>query len=377
MAGIKKIINIEKLSAKLLFTATLFALLLSNSPLKNYYIILFNNNFFNLTLFINDGLMTLFFLLVGLEIKYELLQGSLNSVRKAALPAIGALGGMIVPACIYVAMTYSHPNTLKGWAVPTATDIAFSLAILSLVGSRIHSSLKVFLTALAIFDDLGAISIIAIFYTEQLTVLYLVCAAILIFILCLINKLGVRTLRLYCIIGFGLWLALLKSGVHPTLAGVILAATIPLKNSNQSHLAPLHKLQQKLHPWVAIIILPLFALANAGVALLAHDFKTFNYNIILGVLCGLFIGKQIGIFSFAWLATKMHLAILPKDIRMRELYAVSILCGVGFTISLFIGALAFTNHASYLNSVKIGVLTGSALSGITGYLLLLTLNKKK
>jgi NhaA family Na+:H+ antiporter len=381
---IQKFIRLETISAKLLLGATLLALCLSNSPLHNYYFSFFHTYIFgqlgnlqfksNLLFWINHGLMTIFFLVVGLEIKYEILQGALNSIRKAALPGIGAIGGMIIPALIYISINYYNSTILRGWAVPTATDIAFALCILSLLGSKVPSALKAFLTTLAILDDLAAIMIIAIFYTDHLDFSFLGLVFICVLLLCILNIKKITRLSAYIITGIVLWVCFLKSGIHPTLAGVIVALTIPLKNTKRPQQSPLKKLQHLLHPWVALIIIPLFAFANAGVYLLTLG-KNLQISIILGVLFGLFIGKQVGIFGASWLAVKFHLASLPDRVRWRELYAVSIICGIGFTISLFIGELAFSNSfESYLSSIKVGVLLGSLLSGTVGYILLLLIH---
>lgn len=383
----KKFIKLETISAKLLLSATLLALFVCNSSLYSYYDSLFHASFFvqlgnikfksNLLFWINEGLMTIFFLVVGLEIKYEIVKGSLNSLRKAALPGIGAIGGMIAPAIIYICINHRDNTMLRGWAAPIATDIAFSLAILSLLGSKVHSNLKAFLTALAIFDDIAAIIIIALFYTEHLSIVYLGLSFICIFILFILNNRGVTQLCVYTFFGFVLWFYLLKSGVHATLAGVILALMIPIKNRKNPDQSPLQKLQNKLHPWVALVVLPLFAFSNAGISFLSMSTDKLHITIILGALIGLFIGKQLGIYCASWIAVKLRLATLPHHIRWSDLYAIAIICGIGFTISLFIGSLAFNDYdENYLNSIKIGVLTGSLLSGIVGYILLLLKDRR-
>lgn len=384
----KQFISLETISARLLFGATIIALILSNSPFQNYYESFFHSYFFhqfgtvpfkfNLLFWINEGLMTIFFLVVGLEIKYEIMEGTLNSVRKAALPGIGAIGGMIVPALVYVMLNHYDSIMLRGWAVPTATDIAFSIAVLSLLGSRIDASIKVFLTALAIFDDLAAIIVIALFYTEKLSMVFLIAAAFCIFLLFLMNRLHVTKLTPYLFVGFVLWACLLKSGVHATLAGVILAFMIPLKDRKSETASPLKKLQHSLHPFVGLLVVPLFAFANAGVSFLDLTPSSVHISIILGVFLGLFLGKQLGIFGITWLATRLGIATLPSEMRWIELYGVAIICGIGFTISLFIGSLAFGyNDPSYLSSVKIGVFLGSFFSGLVGYFLLRMMSFKK
>jgi NhaA family Na+:H+ antiporter len=377
----QKFIKLETMSAKLLLGATILALCLSNSPLNSYYDSFFHTYIFgqfgnlkfksNLLFWINEGLMTIFFLVVGLEIKYELLRGALNSLRKAALPGIAAIGGMIVPAFIYVCINYNNATMLRGWAIPTATDIAFALSVLSLLGSRVPYALKVFLTALAILDDLAAIIIIAFFYTDHLSFISLGLASLFACLLFFINRCGITRLSVYALIGFILWICLLESGIHATLAGVILALMIPMQDRKNPHHLPLQKLKHKLQPLVALIILPLFAFANAGVSFLSLGVENLHVTVILGILFGLFVGKQLGIFSASWLAVKLGIATLPHHVRWSELYATAIICGIGFTISLFIGSLAFGYHdGSYLNSIKIGVLIGSLLSGSIGYLLL-------
>lgn len=375
----QEFINLETIGAKLLLGATILALCLTNSPLKAYYTNLFQTPLFqiggihvpfNLLFCVNEGLMTIFFLVVGLEIKYEISKGTLNSFRKAALPGIGAIGGMIVPAGIYVYMNYHNSVMLRGWAVPMATDIAFSLAVLSLFGSKIPFPLKTFLTALAILDDVAAIVIIAIFYTNHLDILFLGFSVICILILFTINSIRITQISPYLLIGSILWFCFLKAGIHPTLTGVITAFAIPVTDAQKA--SPLQKLQGNLHPGVALGILPLFAFANAGVSLTNLGQEKLHAPLIFGTLFGLFIGKQVGIFGASWLAVKLGIAKLSNQVRWPELYIIAILCGIGFTMSLFIGMLAFgyQNADGYLNSLKVGVLSGSLLSGTVGYMLL-------
>lgn len=378
--ALQNFIKLESASAFILLSCAALALILSNSPWNVYYDALLHHpvslNFYNVQLkiqflhLINEGLMTIFFLVVGLEIKYELFYGALNSFSKAFLPVIAAAGGMIAPALIYVAINYGHALSLQGWAIPTATDIAFSLGILTLLGSRIPSTLKIFLMALAIFDDLAAIIIIALFYTSQLSFLYLGGAVVCIGMLILLNRKKVDAFLFYGVLGIGVWFCFLKAGIHPTLAGGILAFLIPLRSSSTIELSLSYRLKQRLHPWVAFGILPLFAFANAGVSFFTITLNELEISVVLGILLGLFVGKPIGIFGFCWLSIKLRLAQLPENVRWFDLFAISILCGIGFTISLFIGALAFENHSTHLNSVKIGVILGSVLSGIVGYALL-------
>lgn len=370
---LKRFIQLESSSACLLLSFTILALLLSNSPwhmvynkLLNAFIgisilnIPFKTQFLHV---INEGLMTLFFLLVGLEVKYELCYGALNSLSKACLPGIAAVGGMLVPAMIYAAINYHHPISLQGWAIPTATDIAFSLGILTLLGSRIPTTLKIFLMALAIFDDLAAIMVIAIFYTDNVSFVFLGWAGVCVGMLIIVNRLKVNKLFVYWALGIALWFCLLKAGIHPTLAGGILAFLIPLHNNHDN---PSCRLKHRLHPWVAFGILPLFAFANAGVSFVSISFSELEMPVVLGVFGGLFLGKQIGVFGFCWLAVKYRWAQLPEKVQWRDLYAISILCGIGFTISLFIGTLAFGDYSSHLDSVKIAVLLASFVSAVLG-----------
>ncbi len=328
-------------------------------------------------LWINDGLMAVFFLLIGLEVKQELLEGDLSTPAQVVLPGIGALGGMAIPALFYVAFNYSDPIAIKGWAIPAATDIAFAVGILALLGKRVPPSLMTFLLALAIIDDLGAIIIIALFYTDDLSITSMWIGAALVVILGILNYRNVTRLSPYLIIGTLLWICVLKSGVHATLAGVILAFTIPLKAIDRKGRSPLKALQHALHSKVHYVILPVFAFANAGLELNAEQFRSLLSPIPLGIVAGLFLGKQIGVFGFCWLAVKSGLAKLPKDADWPQMYGLSILCGIGFTMSLFIGSLAFeTVDTNYLISDRIGVLVGSILSAIAGYIVLRIAGKK-
>jgi NhaA family Na+:H+ antiporter len=321
---------------------------------------------------VNDGLMAVFFLLVGLEIKREVLDGQLRGAARIILPGIAAVGGMVIPALIYVLINLGSPETLRGWAIPAATDIAFALGILALLGSRVPTSLKIFLTALAILDDLGAIVIIALFYTSQLKVLALAMAGALLACLFCLNRAGVTRLTPYLLIGAVLWYFVLKSGVHATLAGVALALTIPLSPRNagkpDAH-SPLHDLEHALHKPVALLIVPIFGFANAGVSFAGMGLESLAQPVPMGVALGLFLGKQLGVFGFAWLAIKSGVASLPRHATFTQLYGIALLCGIGFTMSLFIGALAFTDAAS-VDATKIGVLAGSLASAVIGFLLL-------
>lgn len=316
----------------------------------------------------NEGLMSIFFLLVGVEIKRELMEGELNTFQKAMLPAVSAVGGMLIPACLYFLFNFQHSIGLRGWAIPTATDIAFALGILTLLGSRVPNSLKIFLMALAIFDDLAAIMVIALFYTMQLSGLFLFLSGLCIALLALLNFFAITRLSVYVIMGLFLWYCLMKAGIHATLAGGILAAFIPLRVACDQ---PAKKLQHILHPWVSFAILPIFAFANAGVSLVDFSASALEWPVVCGVFFGLFVGKQIGIFVFTGIAVKCRWACLPIGVRWRQVYAMSVLCGIGFTVSLFIGTLAFGDYSSHLGSVKIGVLSASFLSGLLGSLLLL------
>ncbi len=323
----------------------------------------------NMLLWINDALMAVFFLLVGLEVKRELVQGSLASRQRAAFPVIAAIGGMVVPALIYLAFNWQDPVARHGWAIPAATDIAFALGVLALLGNRVPMALKIFLMALAIIDDLGAIIIIALFYTSELSVLSLGVAAAAIAALALLNICNVRRIGIYVLVGMVLWTAVLKSGVHATLAGVIIGFFVPLKS--QEDKSPAKQLEHVLHPWVAFMILPLFAFANAGVSLEGVTFGGLTSMLPLGIIAGLFIGKPLGISLFCWLALKLKLASLPHGTTWRQIMAVGVLCGIGFTMSIFISTLAFGPHAPELIVwAKLGILTGSLLAAFIGYALL-------
>jgi len=322
-----------------------------------------------LLLWINDGLMAIFFFLVGLEIKREILEGRLSSVKTAALPVIAAVGGMMVPAAIYFALNNGDPEAVKGWAIPAATDIAFALGILALLGSRVPVALKVFLLALAIIDDLGAIGIIAVFYTSELSLSVLGIATVGIGILAYLNYSGVRRISPYLVTGLVIWVCVLKSGVHATLAGVIIALFIPLRSKEEGEEAPLKQIEHGLAPWVAFGVMPVFAFANAGVSLKGLSYWDLFSGIPLGIAAGLVLGKQIGIMGFVWAAVKLGISRLPDGVSWLQIYGVSILAGIGFTMSLFIGTLAFSDpeHAA---AVRIGVLSGSMISAVFGYLIL-------
>ena len=370
----------------LLFTAVL-ALVVSNSDLNSTYIKVLNTYFFlgfgkfgiNLTVlhWINDALMAIFFFLVTLEIKREFIQGELSNPKQAMLPIFGAVGGMLVPALIYVVLNYKDPTTLNGWAIPSATDIAFSLGVLSILGKRVPLSLKVFLTALAIIDDLGAIIIIAVFYSGKIQILYLILMLICLVILIFFNKLNFKNFLPYLFVGLFLWEFTHQSGIHATISGVLLALTIPHKSNKRDKSSLLLKLEHSISPYVAFGIMPIFAFANAGVSLEGINMSSIMNSVPLGILLGLFIGKQVGVFIFSYVSIKMKLAEMPNNSNWVTFYGVGILTGIGFTMSLFVGNLAFVENAQYMDGVKIGVLTGSLLSTLAGYFLILLTPDKR
>tara|TARA_B100000579_G_scaffold34239_1_gene23950 strand:- start:4090 stop:5262 length:1173 start_codon:yes stop_codon:yes gene_type:complete len=381
----KYFFKLEAASGLILLFAAILALIISNGNLSDLYFstldkyIILGTKEFGLKLsvlhWINDVLMAIFFFFVSLEIKREFLQGELSNPKQALLPIIGAVGGMAVPALFYIVVNYSDSTTLKGWAIPSATDIAFSLGVLSLLGKRVPVSLKVFLTALAIIDDLGAIIIIAFFYSGNIEIKYLILMLVSVIVLIGLNKYKVKNFLPYLIIGIFLWDFTHQSGIHATIAGVILALTIPhdTKNNKESLLL---KLEHGLSPYVAFGIMPLFAFANAGVSLEGLTFSTLLNPVPLGIVLGLFFGKQIGVFLLSYIAVKLKLADKPNNSTWPAFYAVSILTGIGFTMSLFVGNLAFANDLQYMDGVKIGVLSGSLLSTLCGYFLLLFFSKK-
>lgn len=378
---VNNFIKNESSSGIILIFVTIFALILRNSDLSEYYYeflhipIHFSVNNLEISkplyLWINDGLMTLFFLVVGLEIKRELIAGHLSSWAKISLPTFAAIGGMLCPALIYYFFNQGDSNALNGWAIPTATDIAFSLGILSLLGKRVPVSLKIFLMALAIIDDIGAILIIAVFYTSNLSIDALYISLFIIGILFFMNRMGVSTISLYSIVGILLWITVLKSGVHATLAGIILAFAIPLKTKKDDKVnSPIRHLENNLHYWVSFFILPLFAFANAGVDLRDIDFTKMTEGVPLGIMLGLFFGKQFGVFIFTYLAVKLKLAKIPKCTNWTQIYGIAALTGIGFTMSLFIDSLAFMDDTRYFYTDRLAILIGSLFSGILGYLIL-------
>ena len=372
----------ESSAGIVLIVVTLAALLMKNSFLSGLYdgflttpvVIQFGALEIAkpLVLWINDGLMAVFFLLIGLEVKRELIEGNLNSVSQMTLPGIAAIGGMAVPALVYCFFNWGDETAMRGWAIPTATDIAFALGILSLLGNRVPLSLKVFLMALAIIDDLGAIVIIALFYTVELSTLSIWVASIALIVLFTMNRMGAFRRAAYVIVGVVLWVSVLKSGVHATLAGVALAFMIPLKSTNDKGevFSPSKKMEHDLHYWVSFFILPLFAFCNAGIDLRTISLDQLSAGAPLGIIFGLFVGKQLSVFGLSWLAIKLKIATLPKGATWATLYGVALLTGVGFTMSLFVDSLAFEDEALYKGADRLAVLIGSLLSGVAGFFVL-------
>jgi NhaA family Na+:H+ antiporter len=360
----------------ILIAAVGLGLIIANSPLSSLYFRTLHAyvGSLNIQHWINDAFMAVFFLLVGLEIKREILEGELATWDRRVLPGVAALGGMAVPSLIFLAFNWSDPATVRGWAIPAATDIAFALGVLALLGSRIPLSLKVFLTALAIIDDLGAVVIIAVFYTNEISLLYLGLAAAVTGLLAVLNLAGVTRLPIYLPLGAALWLFTLRSGVHATIAGVVLALTVPLKTSNGQIKAraasPLHELEHALQPWVAFLVIPVFGFANAGVSFSGMTASALMNHLTVGIAAGLLAGKLIGIFGSAFLLIRARLAQMPLGANSAQLLGTSLLCGIGFTMSLFIGALSFGEDASLQDAVKIGVLSGSLLAGLSGWAVL-------
>ncbi len=377
--------KLEAASGLVLLFAAIIALIVSNSNLAeiyfstlNKYLFLGINNFglkLSVLHWINDALMAIFFFFVTLEIKREFLQGELSNIKQALLPIIAAVGGMLVPALFYVFINFGDSETMNGWAIPSATDIAFSLGVLSLLGKRVPLSLKVFLTALAIIDDLGAIVIIALFYSGDLSIKYLSLMLLAFIILLVINKFNIKKFLPYLIVGIFLWDFTHNSGIHATIAGVLLAMTIPHRKKDKDF-SLLIKIEHAISPYVAFGIMPLFAFANAGVSLEGLSFASLLDKVPLGILLGLFVGKQLGVFVFSYVSIKMKIAQMPNNSNWFNFYGVGVLTGIGFTMSLFVGNLAFVENMQYMDGVKIGVLTGSLLSTLFGYfLILLTPNK--
>ena len=376
-------LKLESASGILLMIAALLALIVANSPLDQYYSIFLNvpvevrvgelEIAKPLLLWVNDGLMAIFFFMIGLELKREIMEGELNRAANVMLPAIGAVGGVLVPVGIFSFLNWGDADAMKGWAIPAATDIAFALGLLMLLGSRVPPALKVFLVSLAIFDDLAAIVIIALFYTSELSTRALLTTLVCLIVLAIMKKRGVSSVSPYLWVGLIMWVSVLKSGVHATLAGVALAGFIPLSVADQPDRSPLRELEHDLHTLVAFAILPIFAFVNAGISFRGVTLSDLVHPVPLGIAAGLFAGKQLGIFGFCWLAIKSGIARLPAGANWGSLYGVSILCGVGFTMSLFVGSLAFESTASDVREMydeRLGILLGSAVSGVIGYALL-------
>ena len=381
---IQDFMRLETSGGIILMIAAVFAMIIANTPLATAYDAILGTYIkvgigsFEIAkpaiLWINDGLMAIFFFLVGLEIKREVLVGELSSFDKAILPIMAAIGGMAIPGLIFAIINWGTPENLNGWAIPTATDIAFALGILALIGSRAPVALKIFLLAIAIIDDLGAIVIIAVFYTSELSTNALTISMLGFAAAVALNRMGVQRTAPYLLVGIVMWVFVLKSGVHATLAGVLIALTIPLKPKDGDE-ALLYKMEHGLHPWVAFLILPVFAFANAGVNFTGIGIDDLLQPLTLGIAVGLFLGKQIGVFLATWIGVKSGIARLPENVTWRHVYGVACLTGVGFTMSLFIGSLAF-GDADEMNAVRLGVVLGSVLSGLFGYVLLKSASPK-
>ncbi len=380
MSIVTNILHSKTAPGILLCLAALAALIFANTPLMTAYsgfkdipVVFQAGNFIidkPLLLWINDGLMAIFFLLIGLEIKRELVEGHLSSVDKAILPAIAAVGGLAVPAMIYAYINWNDPVAISGWAIPAATDIAFALGILMILGDRIPTALKVCLVAIAIIDDLAAVVIIALFYTAEISMQSLILAGIGLAIVAFMNWKKVTSIGPYAIVGLFIWACVLKSGVHATLAGVALGLLIPIKTKNEKGESPLKILEHALHPWVAFLVIPIFAFANAGISFAGITLATFLQPITLGIMLGLFVGKQVGVMTITWIACTLKICRLPDNVTWLQFYGMALLTGIGFTMSLFIGTLAFTDM-SLATPVRLGVLSGSLLSAICGITVLL------
>ena len=378
---ISSFFKLESAGGIILIFAAALAMLLANTSLQSYYAKLLDTPIEirigtleiakPLLLWINDGLMTVFFFLVGLELKRELIEGELSEKRNIILPGVGAIGGMVLPALIYAYLNRGDSLAMQGWAIPAATDIAFALGILSLLGSRVPAGIKVFLTSVAIFDDIGAIIIIALFYTANISLLALLVVACCVPILFFLNKRGIESNSIYLLVGIVMWVAMLKSGIHATLTGIVVAMFIPMKSNTEPHYSPLKNMEHDLHTIVAFFVLPVFAFANAGIGFINIDPGHFIHPIPMGIAFGLFIGKQVGVFGLCWLFIKLKLTNLPSGLSWGSLYGTAILCGIGFTMSLFIGSLAFEETGiNLLFDERLGIIMGSLLSGIVGYLVL-------
>jgi NhaA family Na+:H+ antiporter len=373
--------KLESSSGIILMLAAVLAIVCANTPLQPYYSLILDTPVEvrigalqiakPLLLWINDGLMAVFFFLVGLELKRELIEGELADKRNIILPGFGALGGMAIPALVYALFNFDDSNAMAGWAIPAATDIAFALGVLMLLGSRVPTTIKIFLTSLAIFDDIGAILIIAIFYTAKISFSSLIVVAVCIPLLGFLNYRNIESKSLYIFVGIIMWIAMLKSGVHATLAGVILALFIPMRSKTKPSHSPLKGMEHDLHPVVAFWILPIFAFTNAGINFSGVGLEQMLHSVPLGIALGLFLGKQIGVFGFCWLAIKLNLTRLPNGVSWQSLYGTAALCGIGFTMSLFIGSLAFEEtDVNLIFDERLGIIIGSLASGIVGYLVL-------
>ena len=378
--ALRKFLKLEAASGMILVAAAIFAMIVANSPLSSYYSLLINipvqvsvGDFEiakPLLLWINDGLMAIFFFLVGLELKREVVEGHLSSAKNIIFPACGAVGGMLFPAIIYIFINFEDKIALQGWAIPAATDIAFALAVLGLLGTRVPTALKVFLVTIAIFDDIGAIVIIALFYSAQISLSALLLVALCLVVLFVMNRRRVLEKAPYMFLGVIVWIAMLKSGVHATLAGVIVALFIPIRQ-HEDQTSPLHEFENDLHILVAFGILPLFAFANAGISFSELSLDHVFHPVSLGIILGLFFGKQIGVLLFCWLGVILKIAHLPPGLSWRQIYGTALLCGIGFTMSLFIGSLAFEETGvNLLTDERLGIIIGSILSAIAGYLVL-------
>jgi NhaA family Na+:H+ antiporter len=377
--AIKNFFSREEKSGILLLLFAMLALIIVNSPLQSLYFeikytyIPINIGDFsftkNVSHWVNDGLMAIFFFVIGLELKREILEGELSSFDRMVLPAIAAIGGMLAPAVVYVLINYSNPENMSGWAIPTATDIAFSLAVLLLLGKSVPLSLKVFLLSLAIIDDLGAVLIIAFFYTSEISMIYLSYSAAVLALLILLNLSGSQKMYIYILLGIFLWYFVLKSGIHATIAGVLLATTIPNNQKNNIDDSMLKKLEHKLHNFVGILVLPIFAFFNSDINFSDVTLDSLYSPLSLGIVLGLLLGKPIGITFFTYIGMKTKLFKLPNDVTLKDIFGLSFLCGIGFTMSLFINGLAFSDSA-LVDSSKLGIFIGSIVSAIAGYLIL-------
>jgi NhaA family Na+:H+ antiporter len=370
---IRQFLKMESAGGIVLIVAAVLAMFVANSDLQPLYDSTLHTYVAGLSVghWINDGLMVIFFLLIGLEVKRELVQGALNSKDKATFPAVAAFGGMLAPALVYLAFNWSDPLAVSGWAIPAATDIAFALGVLALLGNRVPLALKVFLLALAIIDDLGVIVIIALFYSSDLSLVALASAFIATVVLVAMNMRKVTSIPAYVVVGLILWFSVLQSGVHATLAGVVLGFAIPLKGKTDDAPSPLKKMEHALHPYVSYLILPIFAFANAGVSLDGVSLANLTEMLPLGIALGLLLGKPLGIFTFSWASVKLGIAKLPARVNFTHIFAVSVLCGIGFTMSIFISSLAFVGvNGEFVTLSRLGILIGSTLAAVIGYVVL-------